>query len=44
LKKCKSPGTGQIVAELLQAGGRILHSEIHKFIKSVWNKADMPGK
>jgi len=44
LKRCKSPGIEQIVAELLQAGGRILHSEIYKVINSVWNKADMPEK
>jgi hypothetical protein len=29
---------------LLQAVGRILHSEIHKLINSIWNKAEMPEK
>jgi hypothetical protein len=38
LKKDKSPGSGQIPAELIQAGGKILLSAIHKLIKSVWNK------
>jgi len=30
LKRCKSPGTDQIPAELIRAGGRKIHSEIHK--------------
>jgi hypothetical protein len=38
LKKYKSPGSDQIPAELIQAGGEILLSEIHKLINSVWNK------
>jgi hypothetical protein len=38
LKKCKSPGSDQIPAELIQAGGKILLSAIHKLINSVWNK------
>jgi translation initiation factor 2B subunit (eIF-2B alpha/beta/delta family) len=38
LKKYKSTGSDQISVELLQAGGEILQSEIHKLIKSVWNK------
>jgi hypothetical protein len=38
LKKYKSPGSDQIPAELIQAGGKILLSEIHKLINSVWNK------
>jgi hypothetical protein len=32
LKKYKSPGSNQIPAELIQAGGEILLSEIHKLI------------
>jgi hypothetical protein len=32
LKKCKSPGSDQIPAELIQAGGEILLSAIHKLI------------
>jgi hypothetical protein len=30
LKSYKSPGSDQIPAELIQAGGDILHSKIHK--------------
>jgi hypothetical protein len=37
LKKYKSPGSDEIPAELIQAGGKILLSEIHKHINSVWN-------
>jgi hypothetical protein len=40
LKKCKSPGSDQIPAELIQAGGEILPSAIHKLINSVWNKEE----
>jgi hypothetical protein len=40
LKKYKSPGSDQILAELIQAGGVILLSAIHKFINSVWNKEE----
>jgi hypothetical protein len=35
LKKYKLPGSDQIPAELIQAGGEILLSEIHKLINSV---------
>jgi hypothetical protein len=28
----------QISAELIEAGGVVLHSEIHKFVKLVWSK------
>jgi hypothetical protein len=35
LKRYKSPGTDQIPAELIKAGGETLHSEIHKLIHSV---------
>jgi hypothetical protein len=31
----KSPGIGQIPAELIQAGGNALHSEIYKLINSI---------
>jgi hypothetical protein len=37
LKKYKSPGSDEISAELFQAGGEMLLSEIHKLINSVWN-------
>jgi hypothetical protein len=34
-------GADQIPAELIQVGGE-LHSEIHKFIKLIWNKEELP--
>jgi hypothetical protein len=37
-----SPGADQIPAELIQAGGGTLHSEIHKLIKLIWNKEELP--
>jgi hypothetical protein len=42
LKRFKSPGIDQIPAELIQAGEEILHSEIHKLIKLIWNKEEFP--
>jgi hypothetical protein len=42
LKRYKSPGVDQIPAELIQAGGEILCSEIHKLINLVWNKEELP--
>jgi hypothetical protein len=44
LKKYKSPGSDQILAELIQAGGEILLSGIHKLINSVWNKEELPDQ
>jgi hypothetical protein len=41
LKKYKPPGSDQIPAELIQAGGERLLSAIHKFINSVWNKEEL---
>jgi hypothetical protein len=38
----KSSGCGQILAELIQAGGETLLSEIHKLINSIWNKEELP--
>jgi hypothetical protein len=35
MKRYKSPGSDQIPAELIQAGGEILLSAIHKLINSV---------
>jgi hypothetical protein len=43
-KKYKSPGSNQVSAELIQAGGEILLSEIHKLINSVWNKEELPDQ
>jgi hypothetical protein len=42
LKRYKSPGVDQIASELIQAGGETLHSEIHKLIKLIWNKEELP--
>jgi hypothetical protein len=42
LKRYKSPGSDQIPAELIKAGGVILGSKIHKPINSIWNKEDLP--
>jgi hypothetical protein len=42
LKSYKSPGTDQILAELIKAGGETLYSEIHRLICSIWNKEELP--
>jgi hypothetical protein len=42
LKRHKSPGSDQIPAELIKAGGRTFRSEIHKHINSIWNKEELP--
>jgi hypothetical protein len=45
LKRYKAPGSDQIPAEMIQAGrggGRILHSEIHKFIMVIWSREELP--
>jgi hypothetical protein len=42
LKRHKSPGTDQIPAELIKAGGRTIPSEIHKLINSIWDKEELP--
>jgi hypothetical protein len=42
LKRYKYPGFDQIPAELIQAGGETLCSEIHKLIKLIWNKEELP--
>jgi hypothetical protein len=44
LKKYKSPGNDQIPAELIQAGGELLLSTIHKLINSIWNKEQLPDQ
>jgi hypothetical protein len=44
MKKYKSPGSHQILAELFQAGGETLVSVIHKLIISVWNKEKLPDQ
>jgi hypothetical protein len=42
LKSYKSLGTDQIPAELIEAGGETLCSEIHKLTCSIWNKEEFP--
>ena len=42
LKSHKSPDVAQIPGELSKAGGRTIHSEIHKLIISIWNKGILP--
>jgi hypothetical protein len=44
LEKYKSPGSDHIPAELIQAGGEILLSAIHKLINSVWNEEELPDQ
>jgi hypothetical protein len=42
LKRYNSPGTDQILAELIKAEGETLGTEIHKLICSIWNKEELP--
>jgi len=42
LKSHKSPDIGQIPAELIKEGGRIIFLEIHKLITSIWKKEKLP--
>jgi hypothetical protein len=42
LKRHKSPGVDQIAAELIKAGGRAIHFEIHKLINSSSNQEELP--
>ena len=42
LKRHKSPGIDQIQVELIKAGGRTNHSEIHNIMNSVLNKEELP--
>jgi hypothetical protein len=44
LKKCKSAGSDQVSAELLQAGGEMLPSAIHKLINFIWSKEELPDQ
>jgi hypothetical protein len=42
LKRHKSSSIDQIPAEMIKAGGRTIHSEIHKLINSVWKEEELP--
>jgi hypothetical protein len=42
LRSYKSPGTDQILTELIKAGGETLYSEIHRLICSIRNKEELP--
>ena len=42
LNRYKSPCIDKIPAELIKAGGRMICSQIHKLIYSVWNKEELP--
>jgi hypothetical protein len=44
LKRYKSPGVDQIPAEPIHAGGETLLSEIHKLIKLIRNKEELPDQ
>jgi hypothetical protein len=38
----KLPGTDQITAEMIKAGGRTIHSKIYKLINSIWVSIIVP--
>jgi hypothetical protein len=42
LESYKSPGTDNIPAELIKAGGETLYSVIHRLICCIWNKEELP--
>jgi hypothetical protein len=42
LRRYKSPDTDHTPAELIQAGGETLCSEIHELVNSIWNKEELP--
>jgi hypothetical protein len=42
LQNYKPPGTDQIPAELIQAGGVTWLSAMHKLINSIWNAEELP--
>jgi hypothetical protein len=42
LKRHKSPDIDQVPSELIKAGGRTIHSEIHKLINSIRNEEELP--
>jgi hypothetical protein len=44
LKRHKSPGTDQIPAEFIKAGGRTIRYEFIKLINSIWNNDELPAE
>jgi hypothetical protein len=40
LKRYKSTGSNQIMAEMIQVGGNSLHFEIYKLIPFIWNQEE----
>jgi hypothetical protein len=42
LKRYKAPGSDQIPAELIQAEGETLCSDIRKLTMLIWNKEELP--
>jgi hypothetical protein len=42
LKRYKAPDSDKIPYEIIQAEGKILHSETHKLITLIWNKEELP--
>jgi hypothetical protein len=44
LRKYKSPDSNSIPAELIEAGGEILLSPIHKLINYIRNKEELPDQ
>jgi hypothetical protein len=42
LKRYKSSTSDQISAEMIQAGGGMLRSEIRKLVNSIWSKEELP--
>jgi hypothetical protein len=44
LKRHNSPCSDEIPAEVIQSGGEILCSKIHKLINSIWNKEELPDQ
>jgi hypothetical protein len=42
LKRYKSPGVDQIPAQLIQTGGETLRLEIHKLLKLIRKKEELP--
>jgi hypothetical protein len=44
IKRNNRPGSDDIPAKLIQAGGEISLSAIHKLINSIWNKEELPDQ